>query len=114
MLSNRIKAEFMEHPQSQQFHHHPQMVRRSISHQDVLGRVGASAGVANLPPDLESLTISHARSTENIAVLDNNVKYHINNDVEGAGSSHTQPIYQDGAMSYRPQHGSHQSSGCSA
>ena len=140
MLSNRIKPEFMEHPQSQQFHHHPhqhqqapqvgqhqfpvvpgedghthhhqpQMVRRSISHQDVLGRVGDSTRVANLPPDLERLTISHARSTENIAVLDNNVKYHINDDVEGVGSSHTQPIYQDGAMSYRPQQGSLQSSG---
>ena len=120
----------MEHPPSQQYHHlqhqlatqvgqhqfpplpvedghthQPQlhMVRRSISHQDVLGRFSGGSGMPNLPPDLERLTMPHARSTENIAVIDNNVKYNLVEDADGAGVNHAQVLYQDIPTSFRPQ-----------
>ena len=41
--------------------------RRSVSHQDVFGRVIPDQ--TNLPPDLERLNLPHARSIDNIAAL---------------------------------------------
>jgi len=69
--------------------HH--MFRRSISHQDMIGRTVTSSEMGSAPPDLEQpMTVTHARSIDNIAVVDTN-KYINAPDVEIVGPS---SIYQ--------------------
>ena len=99
----------MEHPQFPQppttmYHHHPHsqageqgqvvdgegdhaghpMVRRSISHQDVLVGGLPSSGV---PPDLEKITINQARSTDNLLKLET-PQINLNQGPEHEGQGH--------------------------